>query len=249
MEPLNPGLTFAFTLRHLISGVKYSDMQYSWRVAENTLSVVIRDVCHAICEEYVNGVMTPLSTPEEWRQLADGFPKNWNFSNCVAAIDGTHIAIRKPASSGSLYYKYKGLQSIILLAIVDSDYKFVCCDLGYPQPFQNDTVDMPYFLVGDDAFILNDNMQKPYGHRVLTRDESILNYRLARARRVSENAFGILANRFQILLTKMNYIPSTIRLIVKTCCIFHNLMRIRYPTMQNALVDHDDRRGDLVPGE
>ncbi|XP_052215138.1 uncharacterized protein LOC127833748 [Dreissena polymorpha] len=118
-----------------------------------------------------------------------------------------------------------------------------------PQPFPNDTVDMPYFLVGDDTLNLSENMQKPYGHRVLTRDESILNYRLSRARRVSENAFRILANRFQILLTKMNHNPSTVMLIVKTCCILHNLMRIRYPTMQNSLVDHDDRRGDLVPGE
>ena len=103
-EPLDPGLKLAVTLRHLVSGVKYSDMQYSWRVNENTLSVIVRDVCHAICEEYVDEVMTAPSTPKEWRQLADGFLKNWNFPNCVAAIDGTHIAIRKPASSGSLYY-------------------------------------------------------------------------------------------------------------------------------------------------
>ncbi|XP_052225019.1 uncharacterized protein LOC127840646 [Dreissena polymorpha] len=105
-------------------------MQFFWRVAENTLSVVVRDVCHAICEEYVDGVMTAPSTPEDWRQLADGFLKNWNISNCVAAIDGTHIDIRKPASSGSLYHNYKDFFSIIFLAIVDSDYKFVCCDLG-----------------------------------------------------------------------------------------------------------------------
>ncbi|KAH3773453.1 hypothetical protein DPMN_174814 [Dreissena polymorpha] len=32
----------------------------------------------------------------------------------------------------------------------------------------------------------------------------------------------------------MNYSPSTVTLIVKTCFILHNLMRIRYPTMQNA---------------
>ncbi|XP_052281173.1 uncharacterized protein LOC127878685 [Dreissena polymorpha] len=101
-EPLDPGLKLAATLRHIVSGVKYSDKQYSWRVAENTLSVVVRDVCHVICGDYVDEVMTAPSTPDEWRQLADGFLKNWNFPNCVAAIDGKHIAIRKPASSGSL---------------------------------------------------------------------------------------------------------------------------------------------------
>jgi hypothetical protein len=34
-------------------------------------------VCHAICEEYVDEVMTAPSTPEEWIQLADRFLKNF----------------------------------------------------------------------------------------------------------------------------------------------------------------------------
>lgn len=106
--PLDPGLKLAATLRHKVSGAKYSDMQYSWRIAENTLSVVVREVCQAICDEYIDEVMTAPATSEEWKQLADGFFKKWNFPNCVAAIDGKHIAIRKPASSSSLYYNYKG---------------------------------------------------------------------------------------------------------------------------------------------
>ena len=66
------------------------------------------------------------------------------------------------------------------------------------KPFPNDTVDMPIFLVGDDGFSLTENMQKPYGNRVLTKVERTLNYRLSRARRVSEKSFGILTNRFQV---------------------------------------------------
>ena len=105
-------------------------MQYSWRVPENTFSVVIREVCNAICSEYVDEVMKAPSRSEEWTHLAEGFLKKWNFPNCVAAIDGKHIAIRKPPSSGSLYFEYKGFFSFIVLAIVDSDYKFVGSDLG-----------------------------------------------------------------------------------------------------------------------
>ena len=123
-EPLEEGLKLAATLRHLVSGTKYSDMQYGWRVPENTLSVVVREVCQAICDEYADEVMTAPSNPDAWRQLACGFYKRWNFPHCVAAIDGKHVAIRKPPLSGSLYYNYKGFFSIILLAIVDSDYKF-----------------------------------------------------------------------------------------------------------------------------
>ncbi|XP_072171472.1 uncharacterized protein [Diadema setosum] len=130
-EPLEEGLKLAATLRHLVSGTKYSDMQYGWRVPDNTLSVVAREVCQAICDEYADEVMTAPSTPDGWKQLAGGFYKRWNFPHCVAAIDGKHVPIRKPPLSGSLCCNYKGFFSIILLAIiVDSDYKFIWCDVG-----------------------------------------------------------------------------------------------------------------------
>ena len=55
---LEPGLKVAITLRHLASGTKYSDMQYAWRVPHNTISKVVREVCKAIIEEYLDEQMT-----------------------------------------------------------------------------------------------------------------------------------------------------------------------------------------------
>ena len=47
-------------------------------------------------------LLTP-STPESWKNVADGFFTRWNFPNCMGAIDGKHIAIRPPPRTGSYY--------------------------------------------------------------------------------------------------------------------------------------------------
>ena len=104
-------------------------------------------------------------------------------------------------------------------------------------------------LSGDDAFALHPNMQKPYSLRGMSREERIFNYRLSRARRVVENAFGILANCFQVLMTTMQYTPRTVRIITTACVCLHNLICMRYPRLQNRLVDRDDGNHNFIPGE
>ena len=117
-----------------------------------------------------------------------------------------------------------------------------------PDPLPHDNQDVPYFLVGDDAFALRTYLMKPYSARNLSRQERIFNYRLSRARRVVKNAFGILANRFQVLLTTMCHHADTVRLIVKACILLHNVMRSHYPVLQNRLVDNQGQDGRMQPG-
>lgn len=70
------------------------------------------------------------TTAAGWREVADGFARRWNFKHCIGAIDGKHVAIRCPPKSGSTFYNYKGFFSIVLLAVVDSSYKFMYIDVG-----------------------------------------------------------------------------------------------------------------------
>lgn len=68
-----------------------------------------------------------------------------------------------------------------------------------PSPLPGTNIMMPYFLVGDEIFPLRHNLMRPYSRRnPLTETQCIFNYRLSRARRIIENAFGILSTRYGI---------------------------------------------------
>jgi hypothetical protein len=277
-DPLEPGLKLAMTLRHLATGATYTSMQYGWRVPPNTISVVVREVCNVINQVMRQQYVKCPVVADEWKVIADQFWTRWNFPHTCGAIDGKHIAIKKPNNSGSLYFNYKGFFSIVILAVVDADYKFLWVDIGsrgassdaqiynnselkecvednsicFPDPdiLPNDTgKKMLYFLVGDDAFALKETMMKPFSRRGLSMDETIFNYRLSRCRRIVENAFGILANRWQINLNIMGHEPATCRLLVTSCIILHNFLRIKYPSAQNRQLDSEDASHNIIPGE
>ena len=59
---------------------------------------------------------------------------------------------------------------------------------------------LPFFLVGEEGFPFQDWLMRTYVGQGIPEDEGIFNYRLSRARRVIENAFGILAARLRILM-------------------------------------------------
>jgi len=274
--PLEAGLKLAVTLRFLATGETYHSLAFSFRVAHNTISMFVPEVCEAILEEYRDEAFTTPSTPDAWKEVAQQFGRRWNFHHACGALDGKHVAIRKPRRSGSLYYNYKGFFSIVLMGLVDADYKFLWAQVGTPgsasdagvfnhsnlepalrtgtlglpdpEPLPNDNQDTPYFIIGDDAFPLRTWLMKPFSHRYLTHFERIFNYRCSRGRRVVENAFGILANRFRCLLTTLGTSPDNSRKITEACLTLHNVMRARYPGLQNADLDAEDANGQVIPG-
>ena len=244
---LDPGIKLAIALRFMAGGDNYKTLKYNFRVGDNTISLFIPEVADAIYEEYAPEHLHCPSTPEEWQAVADAFGKLWQFHNCVGAVDGKHVGIRAPAHSGTFYHNYKGFFSIILMAVCDARYRFLFVDVGangscsdagvfrdtniyravmdetinFPEPqlIPHDTKPLPFFFCGDDAFGLKRWMMKPYPRIGLAHDERIFNYRLSRARRIVESAFGLLSQR--LFDCKTSIYINEIMYCHLTCCIFN----------------------------
>ena len=59
----------------------------------------------------------------------------------------------------------------------------------------------------------------------MSRDQRIFNYRLSRARRTVENAFGIMSARFRVFRRPIWIEPTKVDAVVKVCVVLHNFLR------------------------
>ena len=252
-ESIGSDERLALTLRYLSSGDSPRSLSFSYRVSLTSAHRIISETCLSIWKvllqlKYVNAP----SSPNDWMRIANEFERLWNFPNCCGAIDGKHIRIQAPPGSGSLYYNYKKWHSIVLLAVVSADYCFTLVDigdngrhsdggvfqsseigvgmlnnsLGFPdsRPLTGSSTVAPFLFVGDEAFPLMKNMMRPYPGKFLPENQQIYNYRLSRARRVVENAFGIAASRFRILRGEIIAKPVKVERITMAVVALHNFL-------------------------
>jgi hypothetical protein len=238
------------TLRFLSSGSNFAVLEDLFKVSRKTIAKIIPDVCLAIWEELAESYIKCPSTAEEWKRVADGFESNWNYPRALGALDGKHILVQSFGNSGSAFRNYKNGFSIVLLALVDSNYSFLYVDIGtggasndagvfsksslysslesgslnLPDISTEDPLQVNYHILADDAFGLTTRLMKPYPLRNLEPAARVFNYRFSRGRRVVENAFGILASRFRVFRQPIQQKYENAVKTVQACVALHNFI-------------------------
>lgn len=150
--------------------------------------------------------------------------------------------------------------------MVDGNYNFTCVDIGSYgsqsdggifdksnlfKAIENSKLKIPpgSVIVGDEAFPLKSYLMKPFP-RTFQQPlrEKVFNYRLSRARRIVENAFGILSSRFRVFRTHILLAPDTIIKLVKAACALHNWIT-KNNCVNSITVDVEDHEGQrIIPG-
>ena len=276
---ISPAERLTLTLRFLATGETYRSLSFQFRISKSAISYIVNEVCQAIEKNLGPEYLKFPSSHEEWLNIASQFELRWNFPNCIGAIDGKHIIMQPPANAGSYYYNYKHTNSIVLMAVAGPDYECLYADVGTngrvsdggvwnkctlsqgiedgsvslppPKCLPYGVAEIPHVFVGDDAFALKKNLMKPYAQNGLTMEKRVYNYRHSRARRISENLFGIVTNRFRVFRTVLQLAPRTIESLVMTGLLLHNYLR-KSPSRNiycpQGLIDSESDSGEVTNG-
>ncbi|XP_045510774.1 protein ALP1-like [Colias croceus] len=252
-KAIPPKVRLAVTLRFLATGDTYKSLHFLFKISSQIISKIVPEVCKAIVIVLQDEVKWP-TTAEQWQQIASQFQERWQFPHCLGSIDGKHVRMQSPIHSGSDYYNYKQYFSIVLLAVVDSNYNFMFANVGcqgrisdggvfnnsalMEKIYGNNTnfptesclpgrlTKCPYVFIGDSAFALSTKIMKPYpGNPPHGSKNRIFNKRLSRARVVVENAFGTMSSIFRVFRAPLFLQPEQAKVITLTCIYLHNFLK------------------------
>ncbi|GFQ80237.1 DDE Tnp4 domain-containing protein [Trichonephila clavata] len=193
----------------------------------STIHEIVKETTQALWNALQPRYMAVPST-DEWTKIAHDYNDKWNMSNCIGSIDGKHCRIQRPPNAGSLFYNYKDFHSIVLLAVAEANACFTMIEVGAYEKENDNSIftqsemgkaynarqlnvprgesSLPgsahrteMYVVGDGAFPLQKNLMRPFPRRNLDFGKRNFNFRLSRARKSVECAFGVLAKKFEVL--------------------------------------------------
>ena len=117
-------------------------------------------------------------------------------------------------------------------------------NLPLPCCLRGGNKQMSYVLVGDDAFALKPYLMKPDAQQGLGAEKRVYNYMHNRARRILENLFGILANRWRFTRNLLH--PDVIEVLVSAALVLHNFLRESDAYCPIELLDTESLTGEVL---
>lgn len=251
------------TLRYLTTGELPASLSQQFKLGSADVGALIQKTCNVIYKELKDDFMRVPKSEEDWKEVLRLFNDKCNIPNCVGALGGRHVVIKPPAKARAMYTNSKNTFSLILLAVVDANGKFIYADVGaagaqdgndvwqmsplqkavssnsahLPQVVKvagSPDVLLPPVFIADDTLPLERHVMKPFIGSNLTQDKRRFNCRLSRVQQVINDAFGMLERRFGCLRTVIQEKPERVAAIVNAACVLHNFLGDSVPSFPGA---------------
>lgn len=239
--PNAPLDSLLLTLWTLANQESFRGIADRFGVSKGNAHNICINTCQLICNLRNQYIVWPREEDlAMYVQKFDHLRNNATFPNVIGCVDGTHIEIRGTKKDNS-FYNRKGVHSMILQGICNSQLEFLDIYCGWPgsahdarvwqnspifSKLSNDRI-LPdqYHLLGDTAYPLNSFIMVPFkdnGH--LTVQQKKYNKILSKIRVLIEHAFGRLKGIFRRLLYLNLTKYSNFKYIVVAACVLHNFI-------------------------
>ena len=109
--PVSVEMQVAVTLYYLSDSGRMRKTANAFGIATCTVSRIVQRVTEAISAKLSHKYINVPKTEEEVQKLAARFYSERGFPQCIGAIDGTHIPIKKPKNNAVDYVNRKGFYS------------------------------------------------------------------------------------------------------------------------------------------
>ena len=158
----------------------------------------------------------------------------------LGVVDGSHIPVNPPKDQREAYCNRKGWYSVLLSGTVDHRGRFIHIATGFPGRMSDSTIfkksqlwthaarlfPRPFCILGDSIYPFQRWLQKGYPRATSRNDPGRRRYNVlfSRTRVVVECAYGKLKGQWRCLLVGLRmHQPEEWNLIIRCCCILHNV--------------------------
>ncbi|XP_045457794.1 putative nuclease HARBI1 [Melitaea cinxia] len=211
-------------------------------MSQQSVSRAIKEVTNALnTDVIVNKWLKFPQTRRERDHIKQRFYEKFQIPSIVGAIDGTHVAIIRPAQNEERFYNRKGFHSRNVLIICDADMNILSVDSSFggathdsfilnQHPVKSYLINLLnsgelVYLLGDSGYPQRNFLMTPILDAPANSPEEHYTNMHCVARNIVERTIGVLKNRWRCLLGHrvLHYHPNTAARIINACCVLHNI--------------------------
>ncbi|XP_028034310.1 putative nuclease HARBI1 [Bombyx mandarina] len=232
-------------------------MNFLHTLSQASVSKAIREVTMALNNlQILKKHLKFPQTQQERSQVINGFYNKFGFPVVLGCIDGTHVALVRPAEHEERFFNRKHYHSRNVQIICDSDLNILNVDATFGGAthdafvWRNSELNMHIqdlhhngenvWFLGDSGYPLRSWLLTPIVNALPRSMEEYYTNLHCRTRNTVERCIGVLKARWRCLLAHrvLHYDHHMVAKIINACCVLHNMAN-RYGLPAPQLPDED----------